>query len=194
MRALDALLPHPHIARVEGEVVAAGAGAEHHHAAALDHQARDRESRLAGMLEYDIDIVLAGDIPDRLAEPARLLDPAVVFRRADLGHLTPAGKLLAIDHTLGAQLHHIVALAFIRDDADGVGARRRRELHAEYTKPAGGAPYQDMIARLEDMRRMAEQHAIGGGKGKRVAGRLFPGQMRRLRHELARLHAAELRE
>ena len=41
---------------------------------------------------------------------------------------------------------------------------------------------------------MAEQHAIGGGEGKRVTGRLFPGQMRRLGHELARLHPAELRE
>ena len=41
---------------------------------------------------------------------------------------------------------------------------------------------------------MAEQHAIGGRQRERVAGRFFPGQMRRLRHQLARLHAAELRE
>ena len=41
---------------------------------------------------------------------------------------------------------------------------------------------------------MAEQHAIGGGERQRVAGRLFPGEMLRLRHQLARLHAAELRE
>ena len=41
---------------------------------------------------------------------------------------------------------------------------------------------------------MAEQHAIGGGERQRVAGRLLPRQMRGLRHELARLHAAELRE
>src|SRR5499426_643472 len=39
MRALHALLPHPHITRVEGEVVARGAGTEHHHAAALHDQA-----------------------------------------------------------------------------------------------------------------------------------------------------------
>ena len=39
VRALDALLPHPDVARIEGDVVAGGAGAEHHHAAALDHQA-----------------------------------------------------------------------------------------------------------------------------------------------------------
>src|SRR5215831_14005689 len=39
MGTLDALLAHPHIARVEGEVVAGGPGAEHHHAAALDHKA-----------------------------------------------------------------------------------------------------------------------------------------------------------
>ena len=41
---------------------------------------------------------------------------------------------------------------------------------------------------------MAEQHAVGGGERERVAGRLLPGEVRRLRHELARLHAAELRE
>src|SRR6478609_5954215 len=38
MRALDALLMHPHIARVHGEVVASGAGAKHDHAAALHHE------------------------------------------------------------------------------------------------------------------------------------------------------------
>ena len=41
---------------------------------------------------------------------------------------------------------------------------------------------------------MTKQHAIGGGERERVAGRFFPGQMRGLLHELARLHAAELRE
>src|SRR5262249_14274609 len=39
MRALDALLMHPHIARVHGEVVARRAGAEHDHSAALHHKA-----------------------------------------------------------------------------------------------------------------------------------------------------------
>jgi ferric-dicitrate binding protein FerR (iron transport regulator) len=41
---------------------------------------------------------------------------------------------------------------------------------------------------------MAEQHAVGGGERQHVAGRFFPGQMRRLLHQLARLHPAELRE
>src|SRR6476659_10932137 len=100
------------------------------------------------MREHDVDVALAGNLPDRLAELARLLDPAIVFRRADLRHLSPAGKLLAIDHTLGAQLSHIIALAFIRDDADGIGARGGREVHAEDAKPAGGAPHQHMIAWL----------------------------------------------
>ena len=90
VRALDALLPHPDIARVEGDVVARGAGAEHHHAAALDHQARHRERRLAGMLEHDVDVALAGDVPDRLAEAARLFHPGVVFRRADLAASRPS--------------------------------------------------------------------------------------------------------
>src|SRR5262249_40452917 len=41
--ALDALLPHPHEAGIERDVVAGGAGAEHDHAAALHHEAADRE-------------------------------------------------------------------------------------------------------------------------------------------------------
>ena len=62
VRALDTFLPHPDIARVEGKIVAGGAGAEHDHAAALDHHGRDREGRLAWMLEDEVDIVaLAGD-------------------------------------------------------------------------------------------------------------------------------------
>src|SRR6476646_4578815 len=130
MRALDALLPHPDITRVESDVVAGGPGAEHHHAAALHHQAGDGEGRLARMLEHDVDVALAGDVPDRLAELASFLDPGVVFRRADCGHLSPAGKILAVDDALRAQLPHVIALALIRDDADGIGAGRGRELHA----------------------------------------------------------------
>jgi membrane protein len=48
MRALNALLVHPHIARVEGQVEAGGAGAEHDHAAALHHEAGQREGRSPG--------------------------------------------------------------------------------------------------------------------------------------------------
>src|SRR5580693_1012651 len=41
---------------------------------------------------------------------------------------------------------------------------------------------------------MAEQHAVSGGKRERVGRRLLPGEVLGLGHELARLHAAELRE
>src|SRR5258707_9803441 len=51
-----------------------------------------------------------------------------------------------------------------------------------------------MVARLDRVRRMAEQYAIGGGEGRRVAGGFFPAQMRGLGHQLPRLHPAELRE
>src|ERR1700759_569668 len=57
MRALNALLPHPDEARVESEIVPRRAGAEDHHAAALDHEARDRKRLLARMLEDDIDVL-----------------------------------------------------------------------------------------------------------------------------------------
>ena len=41
---------------------------------------------------------------------------------------------------------------------------------------------------------MAEQHAIGGGEGERIAGRFLPGEVLGPLHELAILHAAELGE
>src|SRR5215472_18971769 len=105
MRALDPFLAHPHIARVKGNVKSRGPRAEHHHAATLDDQARDRKRLLAGMLEYDVDIALAGDAPDRLAKFARFFDPGVVGRRIDRRHRPPTIKVLAIDDALGAKLH-----------------------------------------------------------------------------------------
>src|SRR5882672_11818207 len=108
------------------------------------------------MLEHDVDVALAGDLPDRLAELARLLDPGVVFRRVHGGHLAPAGEILANDDALGTELHHIVALGLVRDDADRIRARGRRELHAENPEAAAPAPDQHVVARLERGRRMAE--------------------------------------
>ena len=112
----------------------------------------------------------------------------------DLRHLAPALEVLAVDDAVGAEVHHVVALRIVGDHADRIGAGRRGKLHAEHAEPAGAAPHQHVVAGLERVRRMAEQHAIGGGERERVAGRLFPRQMLGLVHQLARLHAAELRE
>src|SRR6202023_3328504 len=99
-----------------------------------------------------------------------------------------------VDHALGAELEHVLALALVRDDADRVRPRGGAQLQAEHTEAAGGAPYQYVVAGLEGVRRMAEQHTVGGRKRQRIGGRLLPGEMLRLLHELARLHPAELRE
>src|SRR5712664_4573895 len=101
------------------------------------------------MLEHRIDVVLAGDIPDRLAEFARLPDPAVVFRRADLRHLAPAVEVLAIDDALGAESEHVLPLALVRDDTDGVGARGGADLHTEHPEAARSAPHQHVIPGLQ---------------------------------------------
>src|ERR1700754_1393694 len=195
MRALNALLAHPYIARVESDVVAGGAGAEHDHAAALHDETRDREGRLARMLEHHVDVVaLAGDVPDRLAEFARFLGPVVIFGRADLGHRAPAFEVLAVDDALGAERQHEVALAFVTDDADRIGARHGAELHGKGAETARRAPHQHVVTGTQDVRTMAEEQAVGGGTRQRVTGRLFPCQMPWALHELAVLHARELRE
>ena len=59
---------------------------------------------------------------------------------------------------------------------------------------AGCPPHQDILSGLQRMRAVAEEHAIGGGKGERITGRLFPGEMRRPGQQLPRLHAGKLRE
>ena len=74
----------------------------------------------------------------------------------------------------------------------GLGVSKSGDRDAAET--AGGAPHQHMVARLHGVRRMAEEHAIGGGKRQRIAGRLLPAQVRGFGHELTRLNAAELRE
>jgi hypothetical protein len=71
MRALDALLVHPDIARVEGQLNPVVPAQITTMPPRLQTKAGDREGRLAGMLEHHVDIIaLAGDVPDRLAELA----------------------------------------------------------------------------------------------------------------------------
>ncbi len=60
--------------------------------------------------------------------------------------------------------------------------------------PPGGAPDQHVMAGPQDMRAMAEEHAVGGGEGQGIAAALLPGQMARARHELLGLHRGELGE
>ena len=195
MRALDALLVHPDIAGIHGQVVAGGTGAEHDHAAALADQCGHGECGLAGVLEHHVDVVaLAGEGPDGLAELARRLEPGVVFRRVDRGHLAPAVELLAVDDTLGAKAHHEVGLVVLGNHADGIAAGGGNELNGHRAEAARGAPHEYVLAGLEGVRAMAEQHAVGGRQRQRVAGSLFPGQVLRARHQLAGLDAAELGE
>ena len=123
-----------------------------------------------------------------------LFGPGVVFGRADFRQLAPAIEVLAVDHALGAKRHDEVALVVLGHDADGVGAGRGAELDSHGAEAAGGAPHQHVMAGLQRVRAMAEQHAVGGGERQRVAGRLFPGQMLRPRQQLAVLHAGELGE
>ncbi len=181
VRALDALLMHPEIARVHGEVVARRAGADHDHAAALHHLHRDRERRLARMLEHEVDVdALAGDVPDRLAEARASLSANYCTRACPtFGSCPQHLKSLRLMTPLAPSCMHEIALVVIRDHADRIGARRRAELDRERAKTAGSAPHQHVVARTQHVRTMAEQHAVGGGERQRVAGALFPGEMLR---------------
>ncbi len=56
------------------------------------------------------------------------------------------------------------------------------------------APDQHVVAGLQLVRLVAEQHPVRGGERQRVAGALLPGQVLRAAHQLARLDAGELGE
>ena len=146
------------------------------------------------MFEDRIDVLLLGDVPDRLAELAGLGHVGVVLGRIDLRQLAPAIKVLAVDDALGAERHHVLALRFVRDHADRVCAGGRAELDPEHAQSPRGAPDQHVVARLQPMRLVAEQHAIGRGERQRIGGRLLPGQVLWAGHQLPVLHAAELSE
>src|SRR5581483_4844245 len=194
--ALDALLPHPDEARIEGEVVAGGAGAEHDHAAALHDEAGDREGLLARMLEDEIDVVaLAGEFPDRLAELAHLLHVlAEAACGIDVGETAPAIELLAVDDAFGAELHDEITLLVLGNDGNRIGTRGGDELDRHRAQAAGGAPDEHVVPGPEHMRAMAEEHAISGGEGQHVAAALLPCQVLGPLHELAALDAGELSE
>lgn len=102
VRTLHALLAHPQEAGIHGQVEAGGAGTDDDHAAAFHHEDRDREGAFAGMLEHDVDILLAGDLPDRLSELAALAHIVAEFRAVHLRQLSPAIEVLAVEHALGA--------------------------------------------------------------------------------------------
>src|SRR5439155_1272972 len=76
VRALVALLEVPEVANVHHGVVAAGAGADDHHATTVADEDRRGDGVLARMVEDDAGArPLAQDVPDRLAERLRAVEP-----------------------------------------------------------------------------------------------------------------------
>ena len=193
--ALKALLVHPHVADIECAVEAGGAGTNHNHSTFLHYEGRDRERRLTWVFEHHIDVVaFSGDVPDGFAELARFFEPFRVFRCANGRQLTPAIEVAAVQHAFRAKSHNEVSFVFIRDNADGVGARGVDKLDRIRAKAARCTPDQNVLTRLQIMRLVAEQHTISGRQGKSVTGAFFPREVLWSLHQLLRLNARELRE
>ncbi len=193
--ALDPFLSHPDVARVEGDVVAGGAGAEDDHPAASDDVAGHGEGGLAGVFEDDVDVDIARDVPDGLAELADFLHPgAVGLGVLGVRHLPPAVEVLPVQPGLGAELHAVATLVFARHDRDRVGAGGLADLDGHRAEATRASPDKHVHRRLQDMRGVAVEHAPGGGMDEHVAARLGPGEVFRLREDLLGLHLAELGE
>ena len=112
------------------------------------------------------------------AEAARFLGQSLYSGVLTLGTV-PAGNSLRLTRPC-AEAHDVIALGLV-EMMPMAWRRCCAELHAK-TQPPGGAPDQHVIAGFQRMRRMSEQHAVGGGECQRVAGRFFPGEVPRLRH------------
>ena len=166
MAALDALLVHPQVTCVHGQVVTCCARADDDHAALFADEYGGREGCLAGVFEYHVDVVaFAGDVPDGFAELADLAEPFFVFGGVNRGHLAPAVEVFAVDDAFCTEAENEFAFVFIRDHADGVRACGVDQLNSEGSQAAGCAPYQYVLAGLQGVRAVAEQHAIGCGEG-----------------------------
>src|SRR5690349_4754274 len=193
MRTLDTLLTHPDVTGIERDVVSCCTGTKYHHAAAFDDQTGNWKCLFAGMFEHHVDIApLADDFPNCFSEPSRFLKPGVVLRRTYFRHRAPAMEFAAVDQPFCAEREHELALGFVGDNADRIGAGNGAELCRERTKAAARAPDEHIVSGPEHMRPVAKKHPVGGCERKRVTGRFLPREMPRPFHELAVLHACEL--
>ena len=110
VRALNTLLTHPDETRIKSEIEARRTRAEHDHTATFRDEGGDRKGLFTRMFEHDVDILLSGNVPDRLAELTCFTHEGVEFRRIDGRQLAPAIKVLAVDHAFGAKAQNIIAL------------------------------------------------------------------------------------
>ncbi len=108
--------------------------------------------------------------------------------------MSPAVEIATVDDALGAQIHDEIAFAFIGNHTDRIGTGGVDQLDRIGAQAPRRAPDQHVLARLEVMRLVTEQHPVGGGQRQRVAGAFFPRQVLGARHELLGLHIGELRE
>ena len=98
----------------------------------------------------------------------------------------------AVDDPLGARLAALLRLGLARDDAHRVAAARQHVLQRVAAEAAAGAPDQHDVALLHVRAVRRHEHAVGGAVGERHRGRLFPGQVLGLRHQLVAARDAQL--
>ena len=191
--SLQTFLVHPHIPHVQGQIEPGRSRTNHHHAALFTDKSGNRESRFTRVLKNDVYVIaLASDLPDRSAKFARFFEPSTIFRRIHCGHLPPAIEIFAVQHTLGAQPHDKLAFVFVRDHPDGIGSGGVDQLDCIRSQPAGRAPNQHVLPRLQLVWVVPEQHSIGGCQCQCVTGAFLPSQVLGTWHQLLRLNAGEL--
>src|SRR5690606_24717493 len=137
---------------------------------------RGAEGGPTRVLEHGVDIT-ADEATDVLAEAAPLLLVLGVFVLPEL-----VAGLAAVDDVLTAPRPAQLGPLGGGHDAHRGTAAVEDVLNRVATDAAGRSPDEDGLALPEVSGVGADDHAVGGGVAQRVAGRLFPAEVRGLGH------------
>ena len=179
--ALDGLELHPQVAVVVLDHVARGGRTGDDDAAPLGGEDRGPHGLAARVLEDDVGVV-AHQGPDVLAQPAPL--------RLVLGVLVlpePVAGRLAVDDRLDPEVVEELHLLRRGDHPDGDAAAVQDVLDGVGAEAARGAPDEHPVALFHRGAVARHEHPVGGRVAQGVDGRLLPGQVGRLGHELVGL-------
>ncbi len=187
VRPDDALEVHPQVAVVEPVLVAGGGGAGDDGAAAPGHVHARAEGLPARVLEDDVGVVPTGQLADVTAEAPPL---AGIGRVGVLPEAVPLGR--AVDDEFGAYGADQVGLVRTGHHAHRDATTVEHELGGVRAEAAGRTPDEHHVALLHVGAVARHQLPVGGRVDQLRGGRLLPGEVLRLGHQLVRLDQGQL--
>ena len=188
--ALQRLEVHPEVAVVVLDLEARRRRARDDHAAALGDEHRRAHRRAARVFEHDVDVAADRARGSSCRTAATRPGPARCRRRSRTCSPRPAGR-----SPLRSPSSRSSSARF-SDDTTPTGVPPPFFTYCTaYAPMPPVAPHTSTDLALRHLRAVrAHDHAVARGVAQRVARRLFPREVRGLRHELVRLHDRDLGE